>query len=584
MFRQFRQGRLERQHSTGRIARAIAFSSIAALAVGCGGDGGSSGPRTLTGVFVDSPVAGVGYQTATQSGVTNTAGEFTYLAGETVTFTLGTVELGSTDADAEVTVFDVAGVVSLPANLREFEREVFPPSGERGPFEKAINLSILLQTLDDDSNPDNGIVISSDVAALVTPELIDLSLPYYDFRAGGNERDGTGILKLLRDAAAQSLLTARPVRDAGSALNHAIVQAGASIPYEIATVITQDAGNDGSIDYRRDISYDSLGYYLGDRVDSDGDGVVDATTTYVRDSNGLTTRYEQDRDGDGVADRIDTRSYDEFGLLRVYQREVAGVVEFTEEWIRDEAGRAIEQRRTTLSGLSIYQWRVDAEGRRSTYEIDSDGDGNIDRRDLLSYGTQTRGDRWIGREIDLDMDGTIDSRQTREFDANGNLVLDERDDDLDGTLDYRYVAEHTGSRVTAIDVIRTSGSNYAQRWTLDAEGRTTQYSFDNGRDGSLDQVVSYAYNSAGNLVEQTVDNNGDGVADNRYTYVYDASGNQVESTSDNGADGVIDQRSLYTYDASGRRVSDTFDRGADGSIEFYNESSEWVDIGIGRYL
>ncbi|WP_422265484.1 PKD domain-containing protein [Thiofilum sp.] len=48
--------------------------------------------KVLTGTFIASPqgVSGLSYQTATQSGMTNTAGEFKYLEGESVSFNLCT--------------------------------------------------------------------------------------------------------------------------------------------------------------------------------------------------------------------------------------------------------------------------------------------------------------------------------------------------------------------------------------------------------------------------------------------------------------------------------------------------------------
>jgi len=45
--------------------------------------------RKLQGIFLDSPVQGLEYQTRTQSGITNEKGEFNYLEGETVTFLVG---------------------------------------------------------------------------------------------------------------------------------------------------------------------------------------------------------------------------------------------------------------------------------------------------------------------------------------------------------------------------------------------------------------------------------------------------------------------------------------------------------------
>jgi hypothetical protein len=74
----------------------------------CGGSGGSDSTTATatatetetvsTGVFIDSAVEGLQYETSTQSGTTNSLGEYDYLAGETVTFSIGGIVLGSTIA------------------------------------------------------------------------------------------------------------------------------------------------------------------------------------------------------------------------------------------------------------------------------------------------------------------------------------------------------------------------------------------------------------------------------------------------------------------------------------------------------
>ena len=52
-------------------------------------------PSVLTGVLLDSPVEGVTFQTATQSGITNNLGEFKYIKDEMVTFSVGGIVLGT---------------------------------------------------------------------------------------------------------------------------------------------------------------------------------------------------------------------------------------------------------------------------------------------------------------------------------------------------------------------------------------------------------------------------------------------------------------------------------------------------------
>lgn len=111
----------------------------------CGGGGGGSsgnGQTTSTGVFLDSPVAGLTYRTATQSGVTNAAGEYRYLPGETVTFSIGGITLGQA----------LAGPVVSPLTLVAGAVDASDPT--------VTNIVRLLLTLDDDADPSNGISIS----------------------------------------------------------------------------------------------------------------------------------------------------------------------------------------------------------------------------------------------------------------------------------------------------------------------------------------------------------------------------------------------------------------------------------------
>ena len=128
-------------HSCGLVDEPT--SSTTCIANCTSTDIGSSG----TGVFVDSEVQGISYQTTSgQSGTTNASGQFDYLTGDQVTFTIGSTTLGQVTAASVLTPVEVAGV-SDSADQR------------------VINMSRFLQTLDDDGDPSNGIGIS---AATVT--------------------------------------------------------------------------------------------------------------------------------------------------------------------------------------------------------------------------------------------------------------------------------------------------------------------------------------------------------------------------------------------------------------------------------
>ena len=133
-------------------------SAAAVLLTACGGSSSStpknstSTNKTATGVLSDSPVDGVGYQTSGgKTGITKDGGKFNYTLGDTITFTLGEFILGSykpTRADETVT----------PVELTE----AIPDDTHR---DYAItNLLVLLQSLDTDGDPSNGINIDAGVS------------------------------------------------------------------------------------------------------------------------------------------------------------------------------------------------------------------------------------------------------------------------------------------------------------------------------------------------------------------------------------------------------------------------------------
>jgi hypothetical protein len=130
----------------------------------CGGGGDSTTATATatetvsTGVFIDSAVEGLQYETATRSGTTNSLGEYDYLAGETVTFSIGGIVLGST----------IAGPVVTPLSL--------VPDATSATNPVVTNIVRLLLSLDSDGDPDNGITISSEVTTAANDLAVDFSV------------------------------------------------------------------------------------------------------------------------------------------------------------------------------------------------------------------------------------------------------------------------------------------------------------------------------------------------------------------------------------------------------------------------
>ena len=157
------------QRSARRIPQGGLLAALALQAAACGGGGGGGGssqattPEPLVGVFLDAAVAGLRYTTASQSGTTDAQGRYLYRAGESVVFSLGAIQLASTAAKPVLTPLDVAATTN--------------PQDQR-----VLNMLVLLQSLDADANPANGITLSQQAAALATSS-INFDVPTSSFRS-----------------------------------------------------------------------------------------------------------------------------------------------------------------------------------------------------------------------------------------------------------------------------------------------------------------------------------------------------------------------------------------------------------------
>lgn len=142
-------------------ALCVASCSIFVAACGSGGgdDGGGGGgggsadetpPVMYDGKFLDSPVEGLTYRSGSNPpGTTDASGTFVYSPGETLTFSLGGVEIGTLrDGATVITPFDFGAVA-------------------------AKNIARFLQTLDEDNDPSNGIDAVAAATALAGTTLSD---------------------------------------------------------------------------------------------------------------------------------------------------------------------------------------------------------------------------------------------------------------------------------------------------------------------------------------------------------------------------------------------------------------------------
>lgn len=147
----------------------IRLAFIAVLATAVTACGGNDTPTTIndpaiqTGVFLDSAVQGLRYRTNSLNGETDSAGRFSYTSGETVSFYIGDILLGSTTAKAIVTPLDL-----VPGATNETDPTV-------------TNLLRFLQSLDSDGDASNGISLNATVIANAAGQTINFNQSISNF-------------------------------------------------------------------------------------------------------------------------------------------------------------------------------------------------------------------------------------------------------------------------------------------------------------------------------------------------------------------------------------------------------------------
>jgi len=169
----------------------------------CGGDdaaapgGGGGGGVVLTpdASFVDCWVQGLEYSTPARSGVTEEYGVFEAKLGDPVTFSIGGIDLGTGVAGPFMNPIEVAQATDI------FE---YVPT----------NMACLLQTIDDDGDPSNGVVITEAVRTAAAGKTLDFDQRPQDFSSD------TNVQKVVSDLTAATTSGTRPLVDYVAARNH----------------------------------------------------------------------------------------------------------------------------------------------------------------------------------------------------------------------------------------------------------------------------------------------------------------------------------------------------------------------------
>jgi hypothetical protein len=500
------------------ILRRRAFRWIGSIACVCATTSCGSGetPNPLTGVLIDGPVSGISYETDALSGVTDEAGTFEYFEGETVRFFIGSTTLGRSPGQAQVSPFDLAGI-DPPV-----DDESFDAVEESGDLFRAVNVAFLLQTLDREGNPNEGIEISTEVAALFEGVELDLDRNPERFRTDHDFR------RILNQANAQSLFPAyRAIADLVAVMEHLYAT------LEIELLLTRPASQafDDNADEMPDqiviSEFDDTGRMLAIRIDENADGTFEGFFEFEYDERGLVV-------GGAVNDS---------GMLRTV---------------------------TIMYDIDHNPVRV---------ETDENADGTLD--EIVQAEYNEFGEVVAERE-DSNADNIVDSITAREYDERGNEVLEARDDNANGVNDWLFSRQYDALDRVIREDLDSDGNGISERTTIfeyDEGGNLVRTAIDANMDGTFEDVARQTYDADGNLIRSERDTDGDGMPNSIETFEYDANGNEILSERDENADNIIDQRTTNTYDSEGNLIRTEFDENADDMIEQILHQTEFDAAG-----
>lgn len=546
----------------------IRWPFLAATMMGlsaCGGGGGtpesspSVAPGPLNGALMD--IEGVEYTTLTQSGRTGPGGAFKYVQGETVTFSLGGITLGSATGAAFVSPMDFFNV-KLSTQESEL-RAAFRNQENVSDFDRGANTLQFLATLDKDCNPNNGIAIGA--VPDFTKDGLSFDAPLALFAAG----------ELADFVQAHGL---RSCVMTGLPLVHLYRLTGITVPFHALAKSEQDFRDDGAVDEATTYEYDLQGRWITVGLDDDADGNADETHRRTYTAAGLveSQTLEDDRDDDGVPNfvTIERSSYDAKGNATQF------IVE------HDEPGRP------TWRSTETSTYNDAGFLSKKDEKIDIDDNGTADQSRTVEYVRDSHGFPLEWTESgDNDADGTPDYIRgtVNTLDEHGRFLtsLHRVDNDGDGifdsriTIEFVYFDENNSNTVTT-EAHRADGtlaSRDITTATLDAHGRTLGLNVrrDNDANGVIDFTYSLerTYAKHGLLASETIiqDNDGDGAREHHsiQTNAYDDSGQhlsrsdvlhneffpnqQLQEEFTYGPDGAL-RTSLLTADDDGNTAID----------------------------
>ena len=481
----------------------------------------------MTGQFLHTPTQGIRYSTDTQVGTTDSNGHFQYLENEVVSFYIGDLKLGDAAGNSIVSIFDLvegADVFTGNAVRQAIDRST--------PFNRAINIATLLQTLDRDNNPDNGVALPFPVTQLFSADAINFDQQWDEFRSdlglrgALTEGKNSGLLK-------KSLQILQPSR----VLRQVYQGLGVDIQLRPDARILKS-----SIDGIEEtvMEYDSEGRLLVEDILMDGEQTIHNYYGGFDANGNLTVEggviYIAGDPNSTPIPVVTNSRFDRHGNL-------------VEMAIGEPSANDPEQIESVQLTL-LYQYND--LGQRTRMIIDQIGTGFV--AGAVNYKYNSKG-FLIAIKEDVDLDGVTDKETRFEHDAIGRVILALLDENADGNN----------------DLITTTA--------YDQFGNITNQEIHSVAADVMTPVSAEVnlYDSVGNLEHKALFSGGSDQPDTTQAYEYDANGNLLSQQS--FAAEVLFESQTYEYDSADNLTLREVDEDGDGSTDatYVHELANDVD-------
>lgn len=476
---------------------------VAASLSGCGGGSDSSSPtpapEVKTGIFTDSPVKGLYYETKSQSGLTNQLGEFSYIEGEIITFKLGGSILGMSKAQENITPFTLTGVKAL-SNQSQITDALL--SDTPNSFEKAINIATLLQGLDQDGNPENGIDLGD-----AHQRLDSITVPLLIKASGFTEN-------LQYQQARSTMQKSHPISFA-SAAEHLYRNQGIEI---ISSLVARKTSNGN------DVFFESI--------------------EFEYDQQNRVSSIKYDRDNDGQFETTQVFTYDQAGRLHTIYNSSNNT---TQTLIYDNNNQLISRTTEDGNNINLNEAFEYQDNQLRKFRLDQSSDG---QDDFISSYIYDENNNLAGYEIDSDGDSNPDKTVSISI-KNGKISRFTETNPDNNILDIAYSYDAKGNRISQNIQTANSASNFTNaKFFYDDANNVIRYELDQDLNGKVDYIESYKYNQNKQRTRYLRDNNGNGKWDFIAEYFYDINGNRVKMIEDSNGDGIADKKWEASYEAA----------------------------------